>query len=107
MNKPTDHFLEKEQAVGIKRFKLRNHILENPGFRSEIEQSAVVKKNPLNARFRNTQDRFNIILGVIALIVALIILCLLEIKQVHDAAAEKHQQEATDARASAGHSIAN
>lgn len=84
MTKPSDRPHEKGDSSDAKRFKLREGAVTKPTFR-EVPAHPVTHPK----RIKNPQDRKNFILGLVAVIFVLVILVLLEFKQLRDAAAEK------------------
>jgi hypothetical protein len=89
MKRPSDHSSEEENASKVTRFKLREGVVVNSGFREPPAEERVHHKGRLQKRFSNPQDQKNLFYGIIAVIVVLVILVFLELKQLRDRAEEK------------------
>jgi hypothetical protein len=95
MTRPTDHPSGHEDGSLEKRFKLREGCVKKPLFREVSVEEIVQPAGRASKRFVNPLDRKNLLYVLAAVIVAMVILVLLEMKQIRDAAAEKEQQTNT------------
>jgi hypothetical protein len=86
MSRPSDHhretvgdFVDSKNHVAKTRFGK----VMTPSFKGDGESLPAVKF-PHSKRLFNSHDRKNILLGLLALVVFLVVLGVLEIKQIHE-----------------------